>query len=191
MTEILTPRLRLRPFRREDLPVFVAYRREPEVARYQGWEDTYSLEDAERAFESQKGLALGQPGDFVVLAIVDRASGAVHGDCAVRVLVDQPATAELGVTLASASQGIGIATEALTALLSVLFEDHGLHRIYAETDDRNRAVNRLLERVGFRCEGRLVEADWFKGEWSTLRIYAVLAREWRAGVTNRPRQTSS
>ena len=171
--------------------MFVAYRREPEVARYQGWEDTYSLEDAERAFESQKGLALGQPGDFVVLAIVDRASGAVHGDCAVRVLVDQPATAELGVTLASASQGIGIATEALTALLSVLFEDHGLHRIYAETDDRNRAVNRLLERVGFRCEGRLVEADWFKGEWSTLRIYAVLAREWRAGVTNRPRQTSS
>jgi len=191
LTEILTPRLRLRPFRREDLPVFVAYRREPEVARYQGWEDTYSLEDAERAFESQKGLALGQPGDFVVLAIVDRASGAVHGDCAVRVLVDQPATAELGVTLASASQGIGIATEALTALLSVLFEDHGLHRIYAETDDRNRAVHRLLERVGFRCEGRLVEADWFKGEWSTLRIYAVLAREWRAGVTNRPRQTSS
>jgi len=27
----------------------------------------------------------------------------------------------------------------------------------------------------------LVEADWFKGEWSTLRIYAVLDREWRAG----------
>jgi RimJ/RimL family protein N-acetyltransferase len=121
VTEILTPRLHLRPFRREDLPAFVAYRREPEVARYQGWEDTYSLED----------------------------------------------------------------------VVSVLFEDHGLHRIYAETDDRNRAVHRLFERVGFRCEGRLVEADWFKGEWSTLRIYAMLAREWRAGVTNRPRQTSS
>ena len=27
-------------------------------------------------------------------------------------------------------------------------------------------------------EARLVEADWFKGEWTTLRTYAVLRREW-------------
>jgi RimJ/RimL family protein N-acetyltransferase len=33
-------------------------------------------------------------------------------------------------------------------------------------------------RLGFRCEARLVEADWFKGEWTTLRTYAILRREW-------------
>jgi RimJ/RimL family protein N-acetyltransferase len=186
LTEIQTPRLRLAPFRRDDLPTFVAYRREPDVARYQGWDETYSITDAERMFDSQEGLALGQPGDFVQLAIVDRASGAMHGDCAVRVLVDQPVTAELGVTLAGASQGKGIATEALIALVSVLFEDHGLHRIFAETDERNLPVHRLFERIGFRCEARLVEADWFKGEWSTLRIYALLEREWRARTATRP-----
>jgi RimJ/RimL family protein N-acetyltransferase len=185
VTEIVTARLRLRPFVREDLPAFVAYRREPVVARYQSWEDTYSLDDAERMFKSQEGLALGQPGDFVQLAILDRGTGTMHGDCAVRVLIDQPATAELGVTLATASQGAGRATEALTAVVSVLFESYGLHRVYAETDDRNPAVHRLFERVGFRCEGRLVEADWFKGEWSTLRIYALLAREWHAGAPAR------
>jgi RimJ/RimL family protein N-acetyltransferase len=53
-----------------------------------------------------------------------------------------------------------------------------MHRVYAEADDRNVAVHRLLERLGFRCEARLVEADWFKGEWTTLRTYAVLRREW-------------
>jgi hypothetical protein len=37
----------------------------------------------------------------------------------------------------------------------------------------------LLERLGFRCEARLVEADWFKGEWTTLRIYPARA-EWQA-----------
>jgi RimJ/RimL family protein N-acetyltransferase len=37
----------------------------------------------------------------------------------------------------------------------------------------------LFERLGFRCEARLVEADWFKGEWSTLRVYATLNRQWR------------
>ena len=44
-----------------------------------------------------------------------------------------------------------------------LFEGHDLHRVYAEADDRNVAVHRLLERLGFRCEARLVEADWFHG----------------------------
>jgi RimJ/RimL family protein N-acetyltransferase len=47
MTEIVTERLRLRPFRRDDLPAFVAYRRDPEVGRYQSWESTYSMADAE------------------------------------------------------------------------------------------------------------------------------------------------
>jgi RimJ/RimL family protein N-acetyltransferase len=32
--------------------------------------------------------------------------------------------------------------------------------------------------LGFRCEARQVEADWFKGEWSTLCLYAMLNREW-------------
>jgi RimJ/RimL family protein N-acetyltransferase len=93
-------------------------------------------------------------------------------------LTDQPGTAEIGVTLARASQGRGLATEALTAVLAELFERHGLHRVFAEVDDRNTPVRRLLERLGFRCEARQVEADWFKGEWSTLCLYAMLNREW-------------
>jgi hypothetical protein len=28
--------------------------------------------------------------------------------------------------------------------------------------------------------GSLVEADWFKGEWTTLRVYAILRRDWTA-----------
>jgi RimJ/RimL family protein N-acetyltransferase len=43
-----------------------------------------------------------------------------------------------------------------------------------------RAIQRLLERQGFRCEARMVEADWFKDEWSTLRVYAILRREWES-----------
>jgi type VI protein secretion system component VasK len=49
---------------------------------------------------------------------------------------------------------------------------------------RRESVQRLLERLGFRCEARLVEADWFKGEWSTLRIYAMLAGEWSGHQTS-------
>jgi RimJ/RimL family protein N-acetyltransferase len=183
MVEIVTARLSLRPFHADDLEAFVAYRSDPEVARYQAWESTYSMAEAESFLSSQRDLVFGQPGEWVQLAIVDRQTGTVCGDCAVRVVTDQPATAEIGVTLAQANQGKGLATEALTALLTELFEQGGMHRVYAEADDRNVSVCRLLERVGFRSEARLVEADWFKGEWSTLRIYAMLDREWREHQT--------
>lgn len=84
------------------------------------------------------------------------------------------------MTFAPEHQGSGLATEALATVMTKLFADHDLHRVYAEADDRNVPVHRLLERLGFRCEARLIEADWFKDEWTTLRIYAVLEREWTA-----------
>jgi RimJ/RimL family protein N-acetyltransferase len=178
MAEIVTERLLLRPFRADDLPAFVAYRSEPEVARYQSWDSTYTMADAERFLASQRDVELGAPGEWVQLAAVERRTGVLCGDCAVRFVPGQPGTAEVGVTFAPARQGSGLATEALAAVITELFAQHGLHRVYAETDDRNVAVHRLFERLGFRCEGRLVEADWFKGEWSTLRVFAVLRREW-------------
>ncbi|MGO9971321.1 MAG: GNAT family N-acetyltransferase [Solirubrobacteraceae bacterium] len=178
MCEIVTERLTLRPFRPGDLPAFVAYRREPKVVRYQSWDTTYSMADAERFLASQAAIEFGEPGEWVQLAAIDRLDGRLCGDCAVRVVDDQPATAEIGVTFAPDHQGCGLATEALTAVITKLFQEHALHRVYAQADDRNRAVDRLLARLGFRCEARLIDADWFKGEWSTLRVFAVLRRDW-------------
>jgi RimJ/RimL family protein N-acetyltransferase len=177
--EIVTERLVLRLLRAEDVPAFAAYRSDPGVARYQSWDTSYATADGERLVASQQGVDFGDPGPWVQVAAVDRATGALCGDCAVRVATDQPRTAEVGVTLAPGRQGSGLATEALGAVVARLFEDHDIHRVYARTDDRNVAVHRLLERLGFRCEARLVEADWFKGEWTTLRTYAMLRREWR------------
>jgi RimJ/RimL family protein N-acetyltransferase len=176
--EIVTERLVLRPLQMQDVPAFAAYRAHPDVARYQSWDTTYAAPDAERLVAAQEGVGLGDPGPWLQVAAVDRASGELCGDCAVRVLDDQPQTAEVGVTFAPATQGSGLATEALGAVVTHLFERHDMHRVYAETDDRNAAVHRLLERLGFRCEARLVDADWFKGEWTTLRVYATLRREW-------------
>ena len=170
----------LRPFEAADLAGLVAYRSDPDVAAYQSWDAGYSMRDAERFLAEQRGLALGRPAEWVQLAIADRDAGTLYGDCAARVDAVQPATAEIGITLARASQGNGIAGEALRALVTALFDDHRMHRVFAHADDRNESVHRLLVRLGLRLEGRLVEADWFKGEWTSLRVYAVLAREWRA-----------
>lgn len=179
MVEIVTERLRLRPFQTEDLSAFVAYRSAPEVARYQSWDPTFSIADAERFLDSQQQVVFGQQGVWVQLAAIDRGSGTLCGDCAVHIADDQPATAEVGVTFAPEHHGRGLASEALTAVIATLFDQHGLHRIYAETDERNLGAHRLLERLRFRCEARMLEADWFKNEWTSVRIYGVLRREWQ------------
>ena len=179
MFELTTARLFLRPLQASDVPAFVAYRRDPIVARYQGWDPTYSEADAEQLVTAQPE-APGRPDEWLQLAIIDRADGSLCGDGAVRVVSGQPRTAEIGVTLAREHQGRGIATEALGAVLERLFGELALHRVFAETDDRNTPVHRVLERLGFRLEARLVDADWHKDEWTTLRAYALLAEEWRA-----------
>jgi RimJ/RimL family protein N-acetyltransferase len=178
VVEILTERLTLQPFEARDLPAFVAYRSAPDVARYQSWDTGFSMADAERFLTSQHGLVFGTPGAWMQLAAIERRTGSLCGDCAVRVVTDQPGTAEVGVTFAPERQGRGLATEALAAVIAKLFEEHDLHRVFAQADDRNVGVHRLLERLGFRCEARFVEADWFKGEWSTLRVFALLRSEW-------------
>ena len=178
---IRTDRLVLRALRPEDVDAFVAYRADPEVARYQGWETSYARADAEKLVAEQAGAELATPGEWLQIGAVTRADGASAGDCAVRVAGEPPATAEVGVTFARAYQGRGLAAEALGAVVGELFARHAIHRVFAQADERNVAVHRLLERLGFRCEGRSVEADWFKGAWSTLRVYAVLARDWPPG----------
>lgn len=181
MIEISTKRLILRSFAPVDLPEFVAYRSRPEVARYQSWDPAYGLAEAKQFLASQAGLELGAQGRWLQLAVTDQRTGVLYGDCAVCVVADQPATAELGVTLAPAHHGSGFATEALAAVIAVLFDELRLHRVFAHTDDRNRPARELFVRLGFRLEARLVDADWFKGEWTTVCTFAMLRTEWQAG----------
>lgn len=100
------------------------------------------------------------------------------GDVAIGVDRDQPHTYELGVTVAPQHQGAGYATEALTAVIDWLMQEQGAHRIVMRADARNSAVIALMQRLGLRSEGAIVDGDWFKGEWTTLETYAALRREW-------------
>jgi aminoglycoside 6'-N-acetyltransferase len=175
-----TDRLILRSFQDEDLQPFVAYRSDPEVARYQGWEAPYSPAKAAKFIEELKQTRPGQPGEWCQIAITLKTTGQMIGDCAFHVLAEDPQQAEIGFTLARAYQGQGYATEAVIRLLAYLFDDLKLHRVRAFCDAENLASARLLERVGLRREGHLIENLWFKGRWASEYSYAILNWEWKA-----------
>ncbi len=164
--DIVTPRLRLRRLRQDDVRALLAYRSDPEVGRYQVWSPETEREVADfvaEQFEIEPDLA----GTWFQLAIALRAA-------------DGPWQAEVGITLAPWAQGRGYAREALATVFDFLFDGLGKHRVVASADPRNEPSVRLLERLGMRREAHFREAFWGKGEWCDDLVYGILADEWRA-----------
>ena len=99
-------------------------------------------------------------------------------DIGVHFIEAQPSTVDVGVTLSSEFQGLGVAGEAMRSVVAWLFSEFEIHRVFAHVDARNIPARALLTGLGFRQEAELLEADWFKGEWTKLCVYAILAKEW-------------
>ena len=179
--ELAGQRVVLRRFGPEDVADFVAYRSDPEVARYQSWDAPYPRDAGERFV---RALMLEHPdaaGAWFQFAVALRASGRLIGDCAAKPDVEDPRQCEIGFTIAPQYQGHGYATEAVRLLLGYLFDARGKHRITARCDPRNAASVALLERLRMRREGHLRQSTWAKGEWTDDLLYAVLSDEWQAG----------
>lgn len=175
---LITERLELRPVTPRDARAFLAWRSRPEVARYM-FQPPWTREVAERKLADWSGAPFTMPGDVLVLAVVDRA-----GDVVGEVLLKwAPGTGqvEVGYGLRPESSGVGYATEAVHAVLGVAFEVYGFHRVFARIDEENTPSARVCERLGMRCEARLVESDLRPddGRWATELNYAILAHEYR------------
>lgn len=173
-----TERLIIRPFRDSDLEPFLAYRNDPEIARYQSWNVPYPRESALEFIAEMKDAQFA-PDEWLQLALEVRETGQMIGDVAIQCMISDPRQVCLGYSLARAHWGQGYAGEAVRAVLDLLFGELNLHRVVAECDVENAASWRLLERLGFRREAHLVENIFFKGAYGSEYHYAILQREWK------------
>ncbi len=171
-----TARLRLRPFTSPDADALFALHSNAHVLRY--WD---APPWTERARADRFIAACGQmaeDGSGVRLAI-DRASdGAFIGWCGLTRWNRDHRSASMGYCLDDGAWGMGYATEAARALLQWAFQTLELNRVQAETDTRNAASARVLEKLGFVREGTLREDCVANGEVSDSWVYGLLRREW-------------
>jgi RimJ/RimL family protein N-acetyltransferase len=174
-----TDRILLRHFRDSDLDGFIAYRSDPNVARYQGWDLPYGREKGSSFINEMKNAQPGTPGKWFQVAIELKSLNTLLGDCAFHVWASDTRQAYIGITLARSSWGKGYGQEACRCLLDFLFDELNLHRVIAECDVENTASIALLNHLGFRCEAHLIENIWFKGAWGSEYHYAMLQREWK------------
>lgn len=173
---LTTPRLRLRPFTDGDADALYALHSDRRVLRYWDAPPWRELSRAARFLASCRQIE--EDGSGARLAIERAADGAFIGWCGLVRWNPDFRSARLGYCLVEGAWGRGLATEAARAVLGWAFEALPLHRVQAETDTRNAASARVLEKLGFVREGTLREDCIVDGEVSDSWVYGLLRRQW-------------
>jgi len=86
-------------------------------------------------------------------------------------------SAEIGYWIAEPYWGKGIASLALVALSKYAFEQFDLNRIFAGVFQGNRASMRVLEKSGFKLEGRLRKSVYKDNRFKDQLMYSILKEE--------------
>ncbi len=178
MINLLTERLHIRGFRAEDWKDLYEYLSDEQVIKYEPYDAFTEEESRHEAAKRSKNE------DFLAVCLkdTDKVIGNLY-------FSEQGfGTWELGYVFNAAYQGNGYASEAAAALLQDAFLNHGIRRVVAVCNPENGPSWRLLERLGMRREGHLLQNIFFRkdehGEpiWQDTYEYAILADEWKSKV---------
>ncbi|HEU4977007.1 MAG TPA: GNAT family N-acetyltransferase [Baekduia sp.] len=145
---ILTPRLRLRALRADDLDALTGVYTHPLVAR---WIGAHTREDVAR--EIGLHVAHQSATGWSFWAVEDRESGRLLGDCGLQPLEQRGPEVELGYDLHPDAWGRGLATEAARAVMAAAFGPLRLDRVVAVVKPDHVASQRVLEKAGLERAG--------------------------------------
>ena len=116
-------------------------------------------------------------GDGFQLALAE--GGAICGTVGFHRRDRENASTSVGYWIAADRQGRGLMTRAVAALAEHAFGELGIHRIELRAAPANARSRALAQRLGFREEGILREAERFGDEYRDLVLYSLLAGELR------------
>ncbi len=166
----------LRPLRLKHAPALFALIRENEawLRRWLPWLDTNTRPEHTRAFITRM-RELERTGVALTLTVWHRE--ALVGLVSFNWIDRTNRSATLGYWLAESAVGQGVMTRAVQTLVDHAFRTLGLHRIEIRAAVRNRASRAIPERLGFRHEGTVRQAEWLYGKPVDHAIYGRLATD--------------
>lgn len=173
---LLGERVRLREFRRDDVPRIQEWVNDHEVNQYMSWwVAPQSWEDTERFVESRINPGPGGELGFVI-CLRDDPGETYIGSCGLRV-DDRNRFATLGIVIGRKdlwSRGLG--RDAIRTLLGHGFGTLGLNKINLTCVEFNERGARCYRACGFREEGR-VRQRWLREGRFWDEIHMGLTRE--------------
>jgi len=172
---IATQRLSIRRSRPGDAATISAYRSDPKVHRYQGWDSTDAA-SITAEIEEMAARSPGDPGGWVQFTVEERDGGPLVGDVGMSPADGEPGVIKIGYTISPAFQGRGYATEAVRALIAYAFRTLGADVVRAYASAENAPSIRVAEKVGMHLVERFEGVDGGV-RWFGVR-YEIERAEW-------------
>ena len=181
-----TERLILRTFKSTDVDDMHEYQSRPEIVAYIPWPERTReqvIEALEKALDKAKSELIDD-GDFLLLGWelkrvpgLEECEGKIIGQSNISLKSQGDQCADIGWVTHQDFQRKGFAYEATHALMEYAFSNFKLHRIIADIDTRNPESATLAEKLGMRREAEFKDAEFFKGAWCDMWLYAILEDE--------------
>lgn len=149
---IETDLLRLRTFTQDDVPAVLAMSQEDCARRWlpsQVYRDEAHAAKTVNWLIQQFDVRTTPMNNVFVFGIEEKASGRLIGHVGLSPLFD---SVEVGFGIATAVQGRGYATQAVTAACDWAFSQFALSAILGVTDEENVTSQRVLRRCGFHSK---------------------------------------
>jgi RimJ/RimL family protein N-acetyltransferase len=157
----------LRPFGLADVDAMTAWASDPVVTAFMTW-DAYTSREHQLAI--LRDTVLPHPWFRAICLGGHAPVGAVSVTP-----TDDRCRAEVGIVLARAHWGKGVATAALKRAVTTVFGDlEGVERVEALVDVDNAASQRVFEKAGFRREAVLRSYRVVKGRLQDMVIYSFI-----------------
>jgi RimJ/RimL family protein N-acetyltransferase len=86
---------------------------------------------------------------------------------------------EIGYSLLPNERRKGYCSEAIKIMVDYLFLSKDTGRIQAQTDPRNIASQKVLEKAGFKKEGTMRKCLFIRGQIRDSIVYSILREEWK------------
>lgn len=173
--DVYTERLLLRKYRISDYEnMFNNYANDERVTQFLCWEAYKKSEDT-KAFLEQ---AIAEYTKDSTYHWAIEYEGEIIGSISVMSMDELRNNCEVGYCIGFKYWNKGIASEALSAVIKFLFDEVGVHRIFAKHDVENVASGEVMKKCGMTYEGRFKEYYLrHDGTYSDALLYGIVGEK--------------
>ncbi|RPF50606.1 GNAT family N-acetyltransferase [Aquisalibacillus elongatus] len=172
MPTLETDRTLLRPIDHHDAEDMFEYASKHEVADQVTWPVHQTIEDTHQFIDIV--LDRYQYGKVAPWGIYHKQDKKIIGTADFVWWNSDHSVAEIGYVLSPEYWGQGIVPEVVKTIVDFGFNEMNLVRIQAKCFDHNPNSERVMQKVGMEYEGLMKKRYYVKGEYKTIKIYAIV-----------------
>jgi ribosomal-protein-alanine N-acetyltransferase len=174
-------RVDLREFSPDDADSVLAIYGDPTATRHLSFEPR-TREQVEATIAAVTKAAKAEPRTEYSLAAALTSTGEVIGFARLAIDTQHAGqnSAQIGFALRPDVWGQGLGIETVRFLLTLAFDQLGLHRIWGARAPDNTVSDHLMRKLGMIVEGRIRHHLLVRGAWRDSVVHSILENEWRA-----------